>query len=427
MSMRIARPVMLNHIASPYGISVISTLVFGLAWILPGHFYASLMGEPDLMFLDPELLLFFLLCVLGFWVGLLTMDFFSPSPSLVESNPRFLKAPGVLLALPLIATTIFSVLVGLELFRQNPDLLTRLLNQEGQAVKSEVADTQFGILGWGATMHTVVLWWVYWRLWNVSSEEGGLRRQWFLWLVFGIGFLVQIAESMLLVSRSDLMPVFGGLAILYLIKKIKRDQIKIWGVLKYLLFFMIAIVLLFVSFGFYRGEAGIMIAFQSFLGYTLSSYNRMAALVHGTMHYPFAGRGLYLFSSLSTNHTLRQILPFKDAFRWPEYQDLWASEFQAPSAAGLDSRLIWSGAFGYLFSDFGWFTPMVLIGYGLVYGFIWKQMKRGTVIGIVLYPWLAFSALAWFTGNMAFAYQFPFFLIAAFFLMAYEKLLVVKI
>jgi hypothetical protein len=422
MNMRIARPVILNHIVSPYGIAVLSTLVFLLAWVFPSGLYSRLVGEPDLMFLDAETLLFFLLCVAGFWSGLLLFDFLLPSSALLQSNFRRSRLNGFLISLPLIATTALTALTVLEMFKQAPDLLTLLLTQQGGAVKAEFADSRLGLIGWGATMQTVVLWWTYWRLSNVDSGVSTPRKgKLFAWLIFSIGLLAQLALSMIRVSRSDLMPAFAGLAVLFVMKRIQSGKLKTAKLMRYLLFFSLGVASLFMVFGIYRGTNDLSVVFGDFMGYTLASYNRMTALLHGTMHYPYEGRGIYLSLGLLTNNFLNSIIPLKDTLAWPEFLDLWSSEFQAPQLAGLNPTLIWSGAFGYLFADFGWVTPLVLGVYGVIYGCVWRQAKSGTAIGVALYPWFAFSALSWFSGNLIFDFRFIFFLIAALLLAAYER------
>jgi hypothetical protein len=425
MSMRIARPVMLNHIVSPYGIAIISTLFFLVALIFPSQLYTSLVSEPDLMFMDSETLLFFLLCVAGFWAGLLIVDFLLPTPELLESSLQPSRLTGLRLLLPLIVTTIMTALAGLQMLRQSPNLLILLLAQQGGAVKAQFAELQLGLLGWGATMQTVVLWWTYWKLINFRPNDSRPMRgpRFLFWLVFAIGLMAQVALSMLRVSRSDLMPVFGGLAILYLMHKIHRKKLRTSGLLCYLLLFPSIAMFLFIVFGLLRGVTDLTTSFGDFVGYTFASYNRLTALLHGTMHYPYGGHGAYLSMSLTTNNFLNAIFHLREAFGWPSYFEIWNSEFQAPQLAGLNSYLIWSGAFGYLFSDFGWATPLILMGYGVVYGLVWREAKSGTALGLTLYPWFAFSALSWFSSNLVFDYRFPFFVVGGLLLMAYERLL----
>jgi hypothetical protein len=423
--MQIARPVILNHSMSPYGISIISTLVFLLGWALPVEFYSRLIDEPDLMFLDAETLLFFLLCVGGFWVGLLLVDFLLPTPGLLETLSRPLRLRGLPLMLPLMVTTTMTILAGVQLLKTAPNLFVLLFAQQGGMIKYQLADVKLGPLGWAVVVQTVVLWWTYWRL--SSSRHRGAERvdrgRILSWLIFAVGLLAQIGISILKVSRSDVMPVFGGLAVLYLMGKIQRGELRTPALVRYFLFFPLGIMCLFIGFGALRGVNDVTVALGDFAGYTLASYNRLAALLHGTMRYPYGGHGIYLFGCLSSNNALSSVIPLKTVLGWPDFFALVASEFQAPQLAGLNSLLIWSGAFGYIFSDIGWAAPLILILYGVIYGLVWRQAKLGTALGLTLYPWFAFSVLSWFSSNLVFDFRFPFFVVAGLVLAGYENVL----
>lgn len=423
--MRIARPLILNHIVSPYGISVLSTLVFLIAWLFPPGLYSQLIHEPDLMFLDPETLLFFLLCVAGFWAGLLLIDFLFPSPPLLESRYRISRLKDMALILPLALTTVLTCAVAVELLRRTPNLIVLLLAQQGSAVKNNLADVQLGILGWGPDLQQPLLWWTYWHLLASKHKEAKSRRsrRILLWAIFATGLFAQIAVSVLKVSRAGLMPLLGGLAVVYLMSRIARREIKTAGLIRSIVIIAAFVVLVFVSFSLMRGNTDVSVAMGGFVGYTLASYNRMAALLHGTMHYPYGGHGIYVFPVLNSNHLLNAIFPFNKIFKWPDYFELWHSEFVAPQLAGLNDYDIWSGAFGYLFSDCGWWTPLMLALYGAVYGLVWRLVKSGNTLGLTIYPWFAFCALAWFSGNLAFGSALPFCIVAGLLLIAYEKLL----
>jgi hypothetical protein len=219
------------------------------------------------------------------------------------------------------------------------------------------------------------------------------------------------------------MPLFGGLAVIYVMGKIHRREVKTTGLLRYLVVLLAFVISLFVLLAFMRGTTDISAGIRDFVGYTLASYNRLTALVHGTMHYPYGGRGIYLFPFLNSNHIVNAVFPINQTLGWPDFYQLWHSEFVAPQVAGLDDYLIWSSAFGYLFADCGWLTPIVLAGYGIAYNLVWRQAKSGTALGLTLYPWFAFSALAWFSTNRVFNANFPFFVAAGLLLVAYEEVL----
>jgi hypothetical protein len=151
---------------------------------------------------------------------------------------------------------------------------------------------------------------------------------------------------------------------------------------------------LFFAFSFLRGTYGWDEQINGLIGYTAASYNRLAAVVNGSLHYPFAGHGMYLSGVVTHNQML-----LAGYLNSPDPLDVWASEFTAVSRAGLDGRLIWSGSFGYIFSDIGWFSVLFIFGYGLLYGIAWNWFKRTKVLGIVLYPCFGFCILFWVGSN----------------------------
>jgi hypothetical protein len=427
--MQVARPLILNYITSPYGISILSTLIFLAAWVFPPRFYTELVREPDLMFFDAETLLYFILCIAGFWIGLLLIDFVFPAPSLMDSNPRISRLGGISLMVPLILTTGLTAFAGYQILKASPNILLLLFSQEGNAIKNQQWDLQLGAFGWAANLQTAFLCWTYWHLINPSAGNAN-RPRWLrviLWLIFAIGVIVQIGICVLRVSRGDLIPLFAGLGILYVIGKIQRRGIKLVGLLRFFTIFFVLVIALFLAFGFLRGASDASVGFEQLVGYTFSSYNRLAAIVHGTMKYPYAGHGVYLFTFLDSNNLVNAIIPVRETFGWPDHFTLWFSEFQAPQIAGLRSDLIWSGTFGYLFSDLGWATPLLLVAYGMIYAISWRQIKSGITSGIVLYPYFATGAIMWFSLNAIFDTGFPFYIIAALLLTGYERLVSLKI
>ena len=111
-------------------------------------------------------------------------------------------------------------------------------------------------------------------------------------------------------------------------------------------------------------------------------------------------------------------------FGWPDKDADWRSQFNAVAAAGLNGDLIWSGAFGYIFSELKWLSPLLLIIYGLLTGWAWRALKLGRTVGILLYPWCAFCVLFWFGVNYLLDTQPVILLIDAIFLSFYELLFV---
>lgn len=380
----------LNNIVSPYGLALASYGSFLLACLLSPAVYSRYMGEPDLMFLDPATILFYTLCVASFVAGVWLVGLLYPS-SLVElrfktqiSSVAFLLIP---LALGITATAIST----LHLIKQVPNLVVILLSQRGGSLKDTLVFDVEGDFTLIPLVLIGLIWWTFWR----SSSLGlqGWRNRLVMLLLF-IAVLSVIVSSTLTLSRILLMLVVCGLAILYVMRRALNKQLSIRFMLNSSLVIVIAISVLFFTFSFLRGAYDWVDQVRSLMGYTAASYNRLAAIVHGNLRYPFAGQGVYLSSVAAHSRLL-----LGGVINPPTNLEIWGSEFGAVSQAGLDGSLIWSGAFGYIFSELGWFSPLFVFGCGLLCGLVWNWMKRGKVIGVVLYPFCGFCVLFWFGTN----------------------------
>jgi hypothetical protein len=200
-------------------------------------------------------------------------------------------------------------------------------------------------------------------------------------------------------SRGELIPFLIGLVIIYIDNK---SDVKSYSGLKFFLFlakFLFSIFFIFSIFSLFRGTIEFNKIVADFLGYTLASYNRLAALLDGELNYTYQGTGVYLSSFLSFNKTLNSVFAVSAYFGWPFYSDAWRSEFFSVEIHGFNKYLIWPTALGYLFIDFGWIAPFVLFVYGIFYGFIWRLWLKESIFGLLLYPWFGFCLIFWFGTN----------------------------
>ena len=387
---------LVRHIASPYGLTAASLLLFLFAWTFPPDTYSYYLREPDLMFLDPASLLYFLLCVFGFVLGLVVVDFYFPVSGFAHGKMEVRASPMWFLMLPLIAGTVLTILSSVLLVRSNADLLELLLTAQGERLKSVGGLETSGSLGLASVGLMGVVWWASWRRHQLNLH--GWRN-----FVVQCAILVatgsMLAAATLKLSRGELMPILAGAAILFLLGKVIEGRLSAASVVRYAAAFVTLVVALFVGFSLLRGSVDFDTLMGDLSGYTIASYNRMAAILDGRMHYPFAGRGVYISSFVAFNETFNKLVPINRLLSWPDFTTTWQSEFDAVWAAGLNGDFIWPGTFGYMFSDLGWFSPFLLFAYGLATGWVWRSLKLGRTAGIVLYPWFAFCILFWFGTN----------------------------
>ena len=381
--------------ASPYGLALVSYAIFLFACLLPPSTYVHYMDEPDYMFMDISAITFYSLCVVSFLVGVWLIDLLLPVAGFNSERVVCSLSPATFLLIPLASGLAVSLLSNVNLIRSNPDLFLLFLVEGGGAeVKSEL---QFqGSLGLAGIYLIGIVWWATWRC-DQLNVQGGQRR-----LVKVAQYLAtaSVMLTMILkVTRGLIMPVITGVAIVYLLRKSRRGETRGAFLVKVAAIFAASVLVLFLLGWFVRGGTDLT---KDLMGYTIASYNRFSALLSGRLHYPYSGRGIYLFAFLGYNKMLNSIIPFGDMLRWPNFMDYWQSEFRAMGPAGLGENFVFAGTFGYIFADVGWLAPVFVFFEGLLCGVIWRSIKRGGVLGIVVYPWFAFCILCWFGMNSLF-------------------------
>ena len=407
---------LLNNVVSPYGLAIISYALFLLACLIPPSVYSHYMRERDLMFLDPATILFYTLCVAGFVAGVWLVGWLFPS-SFVGHEFRPRRSPALFLLVPLTFGIVFTAVSLTKLIVDNPAIIVWLLAQQGGNLKTADALDVDGNLMLAPLTLTAIVWWAFWRYFDLGLQ--GWRRR-LVKLGLFIAVLLVIASATVILSRSLLMLVVCGLAILYVLRRTLKP-VGLGFIFNSSIAIAICVTLLFFGFSFLRGSGSWDDQISGLVGYTAASYNRLAAVVNGSLHYPFEGRGVYLSPFVSYSHALNRIIPLGRLMNWPEYMEVWGSEFGAIDRAGLGGGGIWSGTFGYIFSDLGWFSPLFVFGYGMLYGVVWNWMKRGRVLGIVLYPCFGFCILFWLGSNYLLDSQLVFLWIAGIMLSIYER------
>jgi hypothetical protein len=218
----------------------------------------------------------------------------------------------------------------------------------------------------------------------------------------GVGILTCVAT----VDRTSLMPIIIGCLVISLFYKSRGVNVRLGNLVVTGLASMTAVLGLFLIFSFLRGALAIHVLMTSLLGYTIVSYNRLTGLLIGVMHYAYEGRGVYLSRYVLEDVKLNSVFHLIDRFGWPNGFTLWQSEFLSTSASGLNSTFIWSGAFGYVYSDIGWWTPLFVCFVGVLAGYLWARFTAGKTVGVVLYPWVGFWILTWFATNSIFGVNF---------------------
>ncbi len=394
MSLLLRRKIAVNAI-SPYGLAALAYILFFCACILPPSIYSYYMHEPDLMYLDPATILFYTGCVVSFIAGVRLMHWLFPF--CVQNHQFNTKVPPVLFLLAPLAVAVIGAAISMfRLLHMHPEIIVLLLSNQSSEVKDMIAFDSEGDFVKTTLLLVVVIWWVYWRS---SDMTLGRWKRAFVRAALSVSVLVVIAVSTFTLLRNFMMMVLFGLVVLYLVRKVTHKEMDLRLLLRASILIGIGVVTLFFATSAVRGFTGINELVTQLLGYTFASYNRLAAILDGRLHYPFAGRGVYLSYIAAYNTAVNRVIPIGRLINAPDFLNLWGSEFTAVSQAGLNGGLIWAGTFGYIYSDLGWFSFAWVFGYGIAYGLIWKSLLKGNIFGIFLYPFFAYSEVGWWGTN----------------------------
>lgn len=375
---------------SPVGLALFSYGIFFGSTLIPPSAYESIMLEPNAIFLNPAAHLFVAACVISFAVGALIaarIKFFRrkhPRPPLSRTA----------IVIPVALASALNLLSVSILLRNNPSLMTAWLF-DAAAFKNELDTT--GGLSEALPLLFAVSWWSFWRL--LEKEHVTERRDWPLRLMVGLAFMLAVVTSVIKVARYDLLPGVFGFFLIYIIFKFKHASLPLRKYAVLLAQAGVALAGLFIAFSYLRGNDTSSDLVNSIAGYTVASYNRLALVLSGDIRFPFGGTGTYAFRFLDHIPLLSRWIDLGDALGMPSSETVWLSEFPAVFQAGLDGRYIWASSFGYLYLDIGLFTFFYLFITGMLMGFFWKSILDGHSVGVILYPWFAFSVLFWFGSN----------------------------
>jgi hypothetical protein len=374
------------------------------------------------MFLDSSSILFYTLCVAGFLGGLWLVGWLLPPVTPVNEKLFSRLPPAVLLLIPLTLCVLFTAYSIVLILRSNPLAIVVLMSQNGNFIANggDAALEMHGTMNISVLFVSGVVWWSVWRYYQFGTAW---RGKLLVRLVQVLAAVAVFIFTSLVLSKHLVTVLFTGLAVCYLVRKNLLKQLSWNLVAKTALLFAVAGSLVFFFVSFLKGASDPDTQISTFIGYSVAPYNRLAALLHGQLHFEYSGRGIYFSSFLSFNRLINEVIPFRKALDLPDYYNWWWSEFNSVGRAGLSSSLIFVSTFGDLFLELRWLTPLYLIFYGLLYGLTWRWMVAGRLIGIVLYPYFAYCILFWFTTNGLFDQDIVTLTIDVILLAAYEFLL----
>jgi hypothetical protein len=385
----------LSLIPSPYGCAAFSCGVFLVAWLFPPQIYTRYLLETDLIYHNGTALGFVALCVTVYLAGVRVVDVVSVRSRPSSTRRRVRSNVGLLyLAAPLcVAGSLCGVY--LLLITRDTNFVALLLAQRGDVIKQAITGGSSSGY-WGSTLFllTGVLWWAAYRSREIKLEGKPKKIFSAIYLAY---FAIDLLTCLATFDRTNLMPLLAGSLIIVLFFRTRERRASVFAIGLAIAASGIAIAGAFVTLQFARSAAQLDDITRKVLGYTIASYNRLAALLLGAMHYEYPGRGAYLVAFVTQNGRLHLL---REQMGLPDFYQVWLSEFASVQASGLNPAYNWASIFGYLYSDLRWWAPLYFLAAGLVSGFLWSRFRAGATVGIVLYPMIAFWILFWFGWNL---------------------------
>lgn len=378
---------------SPLFAGIISYSIFFIAFIFPPDYYQKLIQEEDVVFLDPASFLLVTISVIFFFIGLYSSNLKRKKIYTTE-QARFVIPIFLYLQIPILFSIVFSLLSINMLLTKNPLIIYYLSIGDGHGVKSNI-DTS-NTMGLASQFSICI---VLWASGNYLKLKNNLKTKskFLISLSIIILSIICITNSVLKMARFEMIPLLLGFTVIFL--NYKYNYLNDRQVVKYLIFAFLIVIFIFGLFSFLRGSDSFDDIIQMIVGYTLTSYNHMAAILDGRLKYLDPGYGYYLLIFLSYIPLMGDHFTFH-VLGWPHPEYIRLQEFLDTYSAALNGHYIWLTIFGYVWVSVNIFTPLVMFFYGIIVQKAWNSFKLNSTFGIIFYPWLFFCIIFWLGSNI---------------------------
>ncbi len=372
--------------------SAVMTAVMGiglLSLLIPKDWYEGVLREHDFMYLNLSLALYVALCVLVFCLGAWFTQYLVRRLVRVAHYTRSSRlhdqfSSNILLIL---ACLLNIYVIG---YLQQKIGLSVIISSLGVATEDtrHLISEKLGLanLSWVPTFTSAI---IIWGIWSLPP-----RVRWRNWLWLGVPAVLLLANVLLTLTRTTLIDMVLPISAIVLRRRFALSQISVaW--LGRTVMFALTIVLVFLSvLTFARGQASSgNSTLRSLLGYGPASFNRLAAVYEGKLHYPNEGSTYYAIQGVWDMPIFGKqfIAAGKEKHRdLPKNNyDNWRAQFLFVEQSGLQLEYIWATMPGHVLADIGpgWAVIWHFI-VGMVAGFAYGLFLKGRSFGLVFYPFL---------------------------------------
>lgn len=218
-------------------------------------------------------------------------------------------------------------------------------------------------------------------------------------------FIIIALVLFMTMQRSLLMPYILAIFVAYYHGNKKMTLLKALTIAGIVL---ISSLMIFVLIAALREQTDVSLI-QSMIGYTITSYNRLALILNGDLILPDSQTGYYTLQWLYYPPVIRDFLEITSAISnslgipLPETRlENYFAQFDAIDKTPLVSSFIWTTFFGVVYSDYAWYSLIFYFLFGLLCKVAYISMQRKQLIGIFLYSYIYATSLLWFGDGFIF-------------------------
>jgi len=398
---------------SPIGPLIFPLFLFIIAFIIPPNIYEYYINEKDYIFLNINVLLYILIVIFFYWIGVYVSNFkinnkYTYITSLRNKGKINFLFIVVLLVLGIELIYIFVLNQYYKAYLGNSMFLI-LLSGVGDIIKQSGTPTLPYHLNAVPRLFPAIMFWLLYEVYSPLYKNSFLTWQ-IKKLIFFESFLLAV---ILLISsdRTMFSILFLGWICIYMYYNPKKS-------FKTLLYIFLVVVAMFILTSLLRwslttGNDISFLLISKFMGYTLANYNRLALILTGELNYHLP-EGFYLFPIM--NIPLLNIFPYEKLKDFTDFADITLS---AVNNTGLNAHYNQCTLFGGMFQELGIATPLYFFFLGIIGNRLFHSFKKGSLIGIVMYPLFWASVALWSSDINIFVYNIIYFIMALFLINAF--------
>lgn len=358
-------------IKAPYFSGIFSSTMVFLGIIFPKDIYESIVGEVNYMFLNINVFLYSIIAFIFLLAGYLIFPY--KRKCLINNilnsfilKTKFLLFSYVFILLFVIWILVFNIYV-IKTFEQNFFVIVILYGYA--LIKYSPSFIPFKLGGIPTLLAFASIYYIhiYYKL-KVNNLLNKTHKFLFNMVIFLVLFI-----NIITVNRNPLAFMLTGWLLNYLY--ICKPKLKIRN-LFYI--FMVSLFLFTLTVYIRFSTLDINAALLNILGYTIASINRFAF-------------------QLDYNVDLEPMVCCDNIEDKIEYIEAW---HQTLIHYGFNPFFNLSTFYYYVLKNFHILYPLVFALIGFVFKFSFEEFKRGTVFGILMFPYLYLSISTWFIGNI---------------------------